>query len=1101
VARTETVTVIFTDLVGSTEQASRLGPRGADDLRATHFGLLRNVVAQTGGVEVKNLGDGLMVVFTSLSRALACAVGMQQAVERHNRRGDRESLSIRVGISTGETTVDEDDYFGEAVIEASRLCAIASGGQILATELVKIMAGRHATQEFVPVGELELQGLPERVLVVEVVWEPALATEAQGSQLALPARLTSASTENLFAFFGRVEERTRLAELQKRSSTDHKLQVVLVSGEPGIGKTALVAQAARAAHGLGANVVYGKGEEGLSIPYQPWISALSPLIEAADPRLIDDFLAANGSVLVELVPALARYTQTSQLAAPSDPEVQRFLLMEGISRLLGAASEAIPIVLILDDLHWADAASLQLLTHVVDAPIDMSVLMIGIFRASDLSRNHPLTGVLAALHRQHNIERMELRGLNDTEIIELLEAAAGHPMAGEGVALAHALSRDTEGNPFFVVELLRHLSETGAFIQEEGRWGLSQRIDELDLPRSVREVIGHRIARFGEDVERALSLAAVIGPDFDMGVLVELLGADDNELLDLLDQAMQGGLIAEADNRVDRYRFVHALIRQTLYQDMSASRRQRTHLRIGEILERMGTPDEEQLAALARHWMAATRPSESTKALHYSQRAGDAALEAYAPQDAAMWYSQALELQSQQTSADLRERCSLLLGLATAQRQMGEPEYRDTVIEAGHLALELADAELLTRAATSRDFGQESYSAADDSLMRLLEGALAAVGPRDSSDRARILAALADEMDPRDVQKRVPVGFEAIDIARRLGDEQTLLSVISMVTSPVTTPDTLARRLSESEVAVELSERVGDVATRFAALQLRLIQLAESGDLGNVDNAIAELASIAARTGLPSQRWNLTMLRSWRALLAGHLDEAEKYANECFEVGTKMGVRVAIATYGGQLFFIRLEQGRLAELLDVMRQVYAESPTIPSLRASFAYMDCQLHRYAEAAARFDAEYAQGFTDFPFDATWLNAMTMWSDCAADLGHVEAAADLYDRLLPYRNKFVFLTANDNGFVARPLGRLATLLGRQDEAEHHLRFALEEHRRIDAPYWIARTQLDYADLLGQRGRMNDTALARELIADAHRRVEQHELFGLLERVDRLA
>ena len=230
-ATTQTVTVLFTDLVGSTELSSALSPGAADTLRQTHFGLLRGAIRVSGGTEVKNLGDGLMVAFTSLTRGLSCAVAMQQADEHHNRRDEATALSVRIGIGVGEATEEDGDYFGEPVIEASRLCAKAQGSQILATEMVKTMAGRHATQEFVSVGDLELKGLPDAVPTVEVVWEPAQAGEEPSAQLPLPARLVGASAESLFAFFGRADELTRLIDTQK-ASANRTQRARIWSGHP-----------------------------------------------------------------------------------------------------------------------------------------------------------------------------------------------------------------------------------------------------------------------------------------------------------------------------------------------------------------------------------------------------------------------------------------------------------------------------------------------------------------------------------------------------------------------------------------------------------------------------------------------------------------------------------------------------------------------------------------------------------------------------------------------------------------------------------------------------------------------------------------------------
>src|SRR6476646_8096228 len=201
VSSSVTATFVFTDLVDSTATAARLGPAAAEELRQAHFRLLRGAVSATAGVEVKNLGDGLMVMFSSPSRALACAVGMQQAIERHNR-SDVEPLGVRIGVSAGEAVEEDGDFFGDPVVEAARLCAAAEGGQILAADLVRMMVGRHATQVFVEVGPLVLKGLPEPVNAVEVQWEPASGT----GSVPLPGRLVGAATDALFGFFGRGAE-------------------------------------------------------------------------------------------------------------------------------------------------------------------------------------------------------------------------------------------------------------------------------------------------------------------------------------------------------------------------------------------------------------------------------------------------------------------------------------------------------------------------------------------------------------------------------------------------------------------------------------------------------------------------------------------------------------------------------------------------------------------------------------------------------------------------------------------------------------------------------------------------------------------------------
>ena len=261
-SETIAATFLFTDLVGSTELSSGMSSSEAEALRQLHFGLLRGAIEAAGGREVKNLGDGLMVVFFSPSRAVACAVGMQRAIDRHNRRSPVH-LGVRIGLSTGEAIEEDADFFGDPVIEAARLCARATGGQILATALLQMNLGRRATHEFAPVGAFDLKGLPEPVPTVEVLWEPS-AEEAGRATAPLPGRLVSTAAGGLFGFSGRGAELERLMDAQKQSVAESRLQVVLVSGEPGVGKTSLAAHAAHVAHGEGVTVLFGACPEGTS---------------------------------------------------------------------------------------------------------------------------------------------------------------------------------------------------------------------------------------------------------------------------------------------------------------------------------------------------------------------------------------------------------------------------------------------------------------------------------------------------------------------------------------------------------------------------------------------------------------------------------------------------------------------------------------------------------------------------------------------------------------------------------------------------------------------------------------------------------------------
>ena len=282
----------------------------------------------------------------------------------------------------------------------------------------------------------------------------------------------------------------------------------------------------------------------------------------------------------------------------------------------------------------------------------------------------------------------------------------------------------------------------------------------------MREVVAQRVANLGAETERALSMASVIGGDFDLSVLAALLMHDELELSDLLDGATMAGLLQEVAGDTDRYRFVHALIQHTLYQDLTATRRRRAHLQVAELLEDTGTDDPERLAALARHWLAATLQADITKAVYYTRRAGRAALAAYAPDDAVAWFSQALEVLDHHGAPEA-DRGQLLVELSIAQSVAGMPGHRQTLLEAAEIAQRLGDADLLMAAALGGRRGFGGMTETDLERATLFQAALSSPGPREPGQRALLLASLAEVTDARDWQRRRELADEAVALGHR----------------------------------------------------------------------------------------------------------------------------------------------------------------------------------------------------------------------------------------------------------------------------------------------------------------------------------------------
>ena len=520
-SRIDTATVLFTDLVGSTALRSRIGEEAADDLRVKHDTLISDAIVVNRGLVVKHTGDGVMATFSAAVDAVAAAVAIQQAVDGHNRRSADERMEVRVGISVGDVTFDGDDCFGLPVIEAQRLEAAAEGGQILCAEIVRHLARGRGGHEFESVGELDLKGITEPVPAVAVGWEPVVQV-AMPRETPLPAVLAAPAG---FDLAGRRDELDSMIDAWKESAEGRR-KVVLISGEPGIGKTRLATETALVARHQGALVIGGRCDEELALPYQPFAEALRFQSELED--VPTAWLGPLAGELQRLVPDLGERVPGLALPMRDDAESERARLFESVTLWLRTTAASVPVLLVLDDLHWADRPTLLLLRHLVHETPQDSLFIVGTYRSTDLDRAHPLATMLADLRRDGSVTRLALDGLTADGVAELLERSAGHDLDDAGVALANAVFAETGGNPFFVGEIVRHLVESRALVLRDGRWTSDLSLEEVGLPEGVREVVGRRISRLDEDTQKLLSVAAVIGAEFPLPVLAAVAGVDED---------------------------------------------------------------------------------------------------------------------------------------------------------------------------------------------------------------------------------------------------------------------------------------------------------------------------------------------------------------------------------------------------------------------------------------------------------------------------------------------------------------------------------------------------------------------------------------------
>ena len=730
-----TAAVLFTDLASSTVLRSRIGEERAERLRVVHDGVVRRAVEGAGGTVVKSMGDGHMATFSSAADAVAAAVAVQQGIDRHNHRVGSEPLSVRVGVSAGDVAFDGSDCHGLPVIEAQRLEFAARPGQILCAELVVQLARGRGDHVFEPVGPLVLKGLSTPVEAREVVWAPS----ATATEEALPPALRQARS---LPFAGREVEHKVLSDAWERCRKGG-FAMVLVAGESGIGKTRLILEVAANASVDGAMVLAGRCDEDIRVPLGPFVEALRWMLQHIPTGELRERLGKHPGELVTLVPEIAELLPGVAPSASADAESERFQLFSAVCSWLGSGGTHAPTVLALDDLHWADKGTVQLLRHLAStAP--RGLLVLGTYRHTDISRADPLGAALADLRRADPVTRVVLGGLSEAGVRELVEAVGGRPLEAPGVAFADVVRAETAGNPLFVSEVLLHLAESGDIVFREGRWTSERDLAAIGIPEGITDVIGRRLSRLPPETEAVLRTAAIIGVEFEVGVLAAVLDVPEVDVLGLLEQALAAALVAEVC--IDRFRFAHALVRETLHDDLTVSRRTREHRRVAEAIELRHVDDLERVSSeLARHWGEACAGGDTTPAVEWARRAGEYDLSRRAPDEAARWFARALELLAG-SSADGRRR-HLMLRRAYAQMRADDPGAGLTANAAAKMAIEARDIDAAAAAlCLSARMGYGAVQLPDEMKIGLLDQVLDLVDQDRPELRGRLLAQLSGEL-------------------------------------------------------------------------------------------------------------------------------------------------------------------------------------------------------------------------------------------------------------------------------------------------------------------------------------------------------------------
>jgi tetratricopeptide (TPR) repeat protein len=833
-----------------------------------------------------------------------------------------------------------------------------------------------------------------------------------------------------------------LAQLRRaaRDAAAGRGGLVLLTGEAGIGKTALAVAAAADAEGRGARVVWGWGWPGEGAPaYWPWVQVLRSLV-AADERLRRR--AAALASPARLLPELA----TTAPPAPAEPgPAARFRLLDELSSVLLAAAEERPLVVVLDDLQWADLASLQLLGFLARRLPASRVLVLATYRELDQLAGEQAASLLADLAAAGTVA--PLGALAADQVARLVAGLLGGQPGAEVVA---DIQRRTGGNPFFVQQVTRLLA-AGA---------------PAGIPFGVGEAIRRRLDRLGPACQELLCTAAVAGPEVTVSLLARATGSPADSVRGLLEEAVAANVLAGPPGPLLPYRFAHDLFRETILEGIAPGDRTRLHLRVANALEaERDAGGGVAPAQLAGQFSQAGSEGEDG-AVRYAALAAAEATRRLAHEEAAHLLARALEILDGSARPGGDRRTGLLLELAAARRRAGDlPGSRQACLRAVELARAAADAEALAEAALSlQAVGTRSWPSLVHELVPVLEEA-AAIGDRDQPVRARVLAALARELawNGVDVDRAARLADEAMVTARRTGDPAILAACLVARHNAGWRPGNAADRLAIASQVAELAGTVQDLELLAEARLLSVADLLELAD-PRFQAELAEFLRIAPDLGQPRLRYAARTRQATQALLAGRAAETERLVAEAAALGREIGEPDAADVELAQLWELRGLQGRRAELLAQTLALFPDDTPQGRYFRAMILLEQGDRDGAEAAAGplLDTALPPGV---PADRNWLVSLTFAGELAAALGSRTACRWLYDALLPHAAEaaVVGTAIVFRGVVAHHLGVLAAALGRPEEARGHLERAVAAHEHLGARPWAQRSRSELARLAG--------------------------------------
>jgi hypothetical protein len=846
--------------------------------------------------------------------------------------------------------------------------------------------------------------------------------------------------------------------------------VVLIHGEAGIGKTALALHFGLEAHGDGANLLAGRCDRETPAPYRSFVEALRHAVTALPFDELRDCVGRDGPQLVRLLPGLA--DRIALVPEPvADPDTERYRLFEAVAGMLRRLTRSRTLVMVLEDVQWAQPGTLQLIRHLARHDRPLALLVVATHR-TDVPPSRRVAELLSDLRRDDLAVEIAMGGLLREEVLSLLASSVSDQ------DLSLRIAQVTAGNPLFVREFARHLHATGG--------------TGLVVPRSVREVIGWRLESLSRAAMDTLTLAAVVGREFDLVVLSRVGRRSDDAVLADLEEAGRAGIVTEVPGAVDRWSFSHAVVREALYAEISASRRTRLHRAIGEALIELVEDPTPRLGEIARHLHSAETAADRTRALAYARRAGDQAMAEMAFETAAEQYELAVScLHEPPDAEDTPLRCQLLLSLADARRRTGDPRTGGTylmVVARARGPEPGCGADCFARAAIGAAAALRWTAEVDMPGIALLEEALRRLGPEDGPRRAEVLARLAGKLYhlPDTVERRDALSTEAVAMAARLGDPVVLATCLDARNYAVWGPGGAAERLAVGSEIVRLAEQDGDPELALRGHAWCAIAMLETGDPAGLEAALSAYESTEAALRVPHHRWYALSRRAMRLLLAGDLDGGERLARQATEVGWQghhLDVENVLAIQLVMGWRERPDAGAVQYLGEGCRVrdslVDVDSMRALAWHAMRAHVAVELGDLETARAEVGHLVGRGLERLERGHGWIGTLAFLAPALARVGDPGDVAAAYRLLLPHAasNAQASGAVAYLGSVSHHLGVLAARLERRADAERHFAAAAAMHERMAAAPSLARTHLEWATMLAAGRRPQDRSRACDL------------------------